>query len=121
MFIAGTRTARDWLHNVKIPLQRTDLLDRYRTATDRLSQYPDVNRVVGHSMGGSVALALARNNPQITQRPVTYGAPVVLGTQIDSERHRDLFDPVSVFDLTAAQHGFPFMDGLMFPHSYKGN
>lgn len=59
-------------------------------------------------MGGSVALELEKRHPEV--HAVTYGAPVV-SAQRSGDRHRDLLDPVSMFDLGATN------EGLMLPHS----
>jgi len=99
MYLAGTRTMGDWLRNVEIPLHLTRNLPRYKTADKQLS---GVNKVVGHSMGGSVALELAANHPGL--RAVTYGAPVVSMTP-STDRRRDLLDPISVLDLGAVDIG----------------
>ena len=53
--------------------------------------------VVGHSLGGAVALQLQKEDPTLQAR--TYGAPVwdPLG-QHPGDRSRSRFDPVSIFD-----------------------
>ena len=68
--------------------------------------------VVGHSLGGSVALALARH---FSVSPVTYGAPVVDFGSGAEHRHRHWGDPVAIFDL-AAQSSFSPVVNL---HSYS--
>lgn len=99
MYLAGTRThspyssnpLHEWLEDIKIPFGLTSTLDRYVDAVPRLK---DIHRIVGHSMGGSVALQLQNDYPGLDV--TTYGAPVFSFSPGD--RHRDLFDPVSMFD-----------------------
>ena len=58
--IAGYHTAKDWYDDVtKIPFWG-DLRHstRYRAARDALTQHLEVKRLVGHSLGGSVALVM---------------------------------------------------------------
>jgi len=112
MYVAGTRMHsqlssnpfHEWIQDLNILAGRTADLDRYKSATSRLY---DVDRVVGHSMGGSVALELQRRHPDLDV--TTYGAPVVSFTSGD--RFRDPFDPFSVLDFGAHSTGFTF------PHS----
>ena len=110
MYVAGTRTAHDWMLDTYIPLGMTDQLDRYRDLTEYLDTV-GARRAVGHSMGGSVVLEAARHYPDLTT--TTYGAPVFFGSK-GGDRHRDTFDPVSIFDTGAIDHG------VRIPHSYKG-
>jgi len=99
MYLAGTRThsphssnpLHEWLEDIKIPFGQTRTLDRY---VDALAVLPNVDRVVGHSMGGSVALQLQNDYPHLVT--TTYGAPVLSATAGD--RHRDLLDPFSALD-----------------------
>lgn len=95
MYIAGTRTVGDWFRNVAIPLHMTSRLPRYHHAEAQLA---GVQRVVGHSMGGSVALELQKAHPEL--QSTTYGAPVV-SARPSRDRVRDYLDPISVFDLGA--------------------
>lgn len=112
MFVAGTRTLADWARNTLIPLSLTSHLPRYTTLSDAVKgKYKTSRRLVGHSMGGSVALQFAEDHPYRFDTE-TYGAPVI--SLSSKHRHRDLFDPISVFDFGAdSKH-------LAFPHSYKG-
>jgi len=112
LYIAGTRThslksanpLHEWIQDLLIPIGLTKHLDRYADA-ERSSE--GVSRFVGHSMGGSVAIELSRLHRGSTV--TTYGAPVVSFAKGD--RHRDLFDPVSMFDLGAT------VDSLSTVHS----
>lgn len=109
-FVAGTRTFGDWLRNVNIVAGRTKMLPRYGEL-ERVFHETQFKRVVGHSMGGSVALEFQRSHPEVES--VTYGAPVVSFSS-SSNRHRDVFDPVSMFDFGADSNHYTF------PHAYKG-
>lgn len=75
---------------------------RYKEAEAALKANPNIKRVVGHSLGGSVALELQKRYPQLESR--TYGAPVWDPTGSDAknkstvDRYRNYLDPVSIFD-----------------------
>jgi len=107
MYIAGTRSGLDWASDLLIPLGLTSYTPRERTAAQYYSLYHPT-RVVGHSLGGAVALDLAGVHHL---ESTTYGAPVASVTP--GNRYRDYFDPVSLFDLGATNR-------LSYPHSYKG-
>ena len=70
-----------------------------------MNQYPNIDRVVGHSLGGSVALELAKNYDVETR---TYMAPVVdtglFNNGIQPERYRNTNDPISMFDRGAKSY-----------------
>jgi len=88
----------------------TQSLPRYREL-EHLGASQDIRRVVGHSMGGSVALEYQRHHSGVEAE--TYGAPVATFSRSE-HRHRDLFDPVSILDFGAdSAH-------LTLPHSYYG-
>ena len=71
LFIAGTRLFGDVLDDLRIPFNDVEDTQRYR---DACAQMSGVTVVVGHSLGGAVAIALAH---QYQDTPVTYAAPVV--------------------------------------------
>lgn len=123
-YIAGTRLGPpfdmgrdnfDWPRNVNIPLGRVETLPRYKVLQQYLQWYPEITKLVGHSMGGSVALVAAKN---YNKHAETAGAPSISlpwqgGTRAKN-RHRDVFDPVSMFDLGAKWSG-----GISKPHGYN--
>ena len=55
-----------------------------------------MRRVVGHSLGGAVALELAKNHPRLKETE-THGAPV-FSFEGSSQRHRHWLDPVAMMD-----------------------
>ena len=61
----------------------------------------EIDTVVGHSLGGSVALEFQKNYPNRIKKSRTYGAPalVLLGSESENvDRYRNWLDPVSVLD-----------------------
>ncbi len=121
LYIAGSHTARDLFDDVTKITAWGDLrnAERYQAADKALKANPNIKRVVGHSLGGSVALELQKNHSGLESR--TYGAPVFnpTGGDAKAERYRNWFDPVSVFD-RSAERSFkanPF-DSFSMTHDY---
>ena len=81
--------------------------ERYKMAKEALQDNPQVTRVVGHSLGGSVALELQKEFPNLQSR--TYGAPVFEPTGLERwqkgnvERFANMYDPVTIFDNSATR------------------
>jgi len=121
-YIAGSHTARDWWDDVtKVPFWGdVRKSERYQQADKALKANPKVTRVVGHSLGGAVALEAQKQNPKLASR--TYGAPVFdpLGLDSKAERYRNVGDPVSIFDRSAKKsiHPHPF-SSFSGPHDYS--
>ena len=109
LYIAGSHTAQDWYDDVtKVPVWG-DLREseRYIAAKKAFDVGPPITKVVGHSLGGAVALELM-NQAKGTEHPLestTYGAPV---TSISGgNRYRNYGDPVSMFDRGANMKWHP--------------
>ena len=82
----------------------TNRSQRYEDASRVLKAMPQMKRVVGHSLGGAVALEFQKTHPDL--RSVTYGAP--LFTASGGERYKTVLDPIAMFDVgarTEAQRG----------------
>ncbi len=109
MYVAGTKSLQDVFDDLKIPFGLTSWSQRYKGAERTLNAMPQVSRVVGHSLGGAVALELQKNKgAEVT----TYGAPVA--SVSGGDRHRQLGDPVAMFDF-GAQTTLP---RSLNPHSF---
>ena len=103
MYIAGTSSSSDWIDNfTKLKFGKIREMERYKQAKELLEQNPQVKTLVGHSMGGSVVLALAKDYPDRDMATYTYDAPVFsLGFDQPTERHkrfRSAGDLISAFD-----------------------
>ena len=85
LFIAGTTSLGDVADDLSIPLGLTSTTARHRDASMVLAASPQFSTLVGHSLGGAVALQLQTENPELNTR--TYGAPVA-STAPSSERFR---------------------------------
>lgn len=122
-YVKGTSTARDvWDDVTKIPTGLTRHAERYQQADtaylDLLRHGRPVDRIVGHSLGGSVALQMARDHG--IKKVRTFGAPVLdLFGASNPDRVRHPWDPVSIFDRSATRgapnlnpHGYNNFDGL---------
>jgi hypothetical protein len=123
-YIKGSVTKQDWIDDAtKIPFWGdTRNAERYHEADkaywDLGAQGKPVDRVVGHSLGGSVALQMQQDKG--ISRSRTFGAPVVDLKPFDrlynnADRYRHPLDPVSVLD-RGAKWG-PFKP---YSHGYSG-
>ena len=112
LYLAGTKSARDVWDDLKIPFGMTSRSQRYEDANRVLKANPQIRRIVGHSLGGAVALELQREHPEM--KTITYGAPVISAS--GGERHRAVFDPVAMFDFGAKTE----LPRGLNPHGYSG-
>ena len=126
-YIKGSTTKRDfWDDITKIPLGDTARSQRYSQALGAYAGLvkggKQVDRLVGHSLGGSVALELAKNLERVGKHVETrtFGAPVldVVPRNMQNpkpDRYRHPGDIVSVLDRGAEMGGLK-----LYPHSYGG-
>ena len=117
MFIAGTRDFRDVYDDVtKIPVWG-DLKNskRYKDVEEEIAANPNVKKLVGHSLSGSVALEFEKNNKGY--ETTTYGAPVFQLSSNEGNRFRHRNDAISAFDFGAKNIGFNL--NPLTAHSYK--
>ena len=126
MYVKGTvpTSAKDWWDDVsKIPvwgdIHDADRMKQAEAAyNDLIRQGKPIDRVVGHSLGGSVALQLQRDKDIPLSR--TFGAPVFdldpgITHKVLADRYRHPMDPISVLDRSA--HWGPLKG---YPHMYEG-
>ncbi len=111
LFIAGTSSLGDVADDLALPFGLTKGTQRYIDTERVLKANPKIRRVVGHSLGGAVALELQKDHPELESR--TYGAPVVSMTP--GERYRSWGDPVSVLDFGTHRT----LPHSLNPHSYQ--
>jgi len=132
LFIAGTRDfPGDHIDDLKLPLDDTlNKTKRGRDADAYYRSHHEIDTVIGHSLGGSVSLALEKqykkegNNPYGIIQSKTFGAPVIstdaLGEK-NPNRIRYFGDPISALDFNATtvipSIGFRWKNSA---HSYKG-
>ena len=76
LYIAGTSSLRDVWDDLKIPFHLTSQSDRYQHASKFLDENKNIKQLVGHSLGGSVALELQGDMKDRKFKTNTYGAPV---------------------------------------------
>ena len=103
LYVAGTNNFETIKDDIfKVPFWG-DLKtsERYKKVQEHLKSNPDIKRLIGHSLGGSIVLELQKQNPdKYTTR--TYGAPVVnLLPNEKTERYRNALDPIAIFDNNA--------------------
>jgi pimeloyl-ACP methyl ester carboxylesterase len=137
MYVAGTSNLQDVYDDLKIPLHRTYRAQRYKDADELLAANPQVENLVGHSLGGASVLELQRNHGEKTYRTNVYGTPALSFKSPDGKdnnRYRNYGDPVSASD-RGAQSNLKwssignyaagllapelFWAGILDSHSYK--
>jgi hypothetical protein len=122
LYVRGSVTTQDWIDDVtKIPnwgdSRDIEMYKNAKSTYDRLiSQGKPVDRVVGHSLGGSVALQLQKDKDIPYSR--TFGAPVMQLSPFEhnAERYRHPLDPFSIFDRSATN----ISSMQLNTHSYGG-
>ena len=118
MFLAGTSNLQDVWDDLKIPFHLTRYTKRYQDADNLLKNNPQVKKLVGHSLSGSVSLELQKQHPNRDYDITTYGAPVLQVGGQKYKRFRKSNDIISGLDGGAITY-----DGSLNPiksHSYKG-
>ena len=82
LFIAGTKDPIDFVDDLKLPLNDTlNSTKRGRDADAYYRSHHELDTIIGHSLGGSVALALEKqykkegNNPYGIVQSKVFGAP----------------------------------------------
>jgi pimeloyl-ACP methyl ester carboxylesterase len=81
--VAGSRDGTDWAQNVgqlgipflKTGKPNTEELDKFKAAEKAYLAHPGIKRLIGHSQGGAVAIALAKKYPGLAGN--VYGTPYV--------------------------------------------
>ena len=111
LFVAGTSSLGDAVDDTGIPFGMTSRSQRGIDVDKVLQKMPQIRRVVGHSLGGAVALDVQGRRPEL--KTTTYGAPVA--SFQGGERYRHYGDPVSALDF-GAHNSAP--KGLN-PHNYQ--
>ena len=125
LYIAGSHTQRDWWDDfTKIPFGG-DLTnsERYQKVVEAFKNRGEIDTVVGHSLGGSIALEMQSNFKDRIPKSRTYGAPVfnLLGSDSENaERYKRWLDPFSVLDRSTEKtvKWNPF-DSYSFTHDYN--
>ena len=108
LFIAGTRDfPGDHIDDLKLPFDDTlNKTKRGRDADAYYRSHHEVDTVIGHSLGGAVALSLENqykkqgNNPYGIIQSKTFGSPTVstIFSGTSPNRIRWAGDPISAFD-----------------------
>ena len=125
MYVAGTRSfgeaLRDWW---KIPAGKTTEIERYGQLTEALKNNPQVDTIIGHSLGSS---ALAELQKQTDNKYLAryYGAPFWNINPFDApdprnQTFRHPGDPISAFDHNAVDIPANNFDTWLWSHGYSG-
>ena len=124
-YVAGTRSAgeafRDW---GKIATRNTTHIERYGQLTDALKNNPQVDTLIGHSLGASTAAELQNqtNNKYMARY---YGAPFLnlnpfSGPDPRNQTFRHPGDPFSSLDHNANTIKSNNFDSWWWAHGYSG-
>jgi hypothetical protein len=122
MYIAGTHTARDVWDWGKIPAGKVALSERYGQAMFALKDNPQVDTIIGHSLGSSVAAELNKQNDNKFNARF-YGAPFIdfsFSRDPKNQRYRHPGDFISMFDTGAVNEDQQSNYELIWPHSTSG-
>ena len=107
LYIGGTQNIRDvWDDVTKVPFWGdVRKSQRYKDADKLLDKNAQVNKLVGHSLGGSVVLELQKQYPE-KYETTTYAAPVTSFSKGKRYRHTGFLmtDPISMFDFGATTY-----------------
>ena len=85
LFIAGTKDPIDMTDDLKLPFDDTSNNTTRKTADAYYRSHHEIDTVIGHSLGGAVALSLEEqykkegNNPYGIVPSKTFGSPTVPG------------------------------------------
>ena len=111
LFIAGTRDfPGDHIDDLKLPFDDTlNKTKRGRDADAYYRSHHEIDTVIGHSLGGSVSLALEKqykkegNNPYGIVQSKTFSSPTVSAnfTNNNPNRIRYFGDPISALDFNS--------------------
>jgi len=122
LYIAGTSSLRDVYDDLKIPFQLTRYSQRYKDAEKVLRNNPDIDTLIGHSLGSSVSLELNKNHYN-KYKTRNYSSPVFDMFKNNSVNDKNLrfktnYDIISMFDKNAINISKPSINPLNL-HSYE--
>lgn len=112
MYVAGTHSLSDVITDLSIPINRLQYTDRYKQLESIINIYPEVDKLIGHSLGGSLILEYQKRHPERNVETITYGAPVL--SFKGGKRYSNYLDPISSFDFGAIKQRSKYYN----PHSY---
>lgn len=98
LYIAGTQDAVDIVDDAKLPFDGVSRTARYLAAERILEQNPEIDHIVGHSLGASVAADLAL---RLSTTYELYALPAWYRTKTNRQLlpehvHSEMYDPISV-------------------------
>lgn len=121
MYIAGTHTFRDVVDDLKIPFHDVQNTMRYKEATTILNESPQVDTIISHSLGSSVAAEINKNNNN-KYNVRYYGSPFIdfsFSRDPKNQRYRHPGDVISMFDTGAVNEESNTNYGLINPHTFN--
>lgn len=118
LFVSGTHVTnpKDYYYDVTIPIGQLKNTKRYRQVENLIRLYPEIDTLVGHSLGAAIVTDITLRYPQIKQARA-YGSPTIKShPKIQYFRHHG--DPVSISNRLGNSASNIFHIGN--PHSYRG-
>ena len=77
LYIAGTKSFGDVIDDLKLPFDKgAKNAQRYTDVKEYLKDHPEVENVIGHSLGGATSLQLNKDSPN-KYHILTYGSPAI--------------------------------------------
>jgi len=120
LYIAGTSKPSDLITDLTIPIKNLNKTERYKISEKLLEQNPDVDTIIGHSLGGAIASTLIEkyySHPTRKVQARVYGSATEKHLK-NIKYYRHKFDPVSIFNVNPDVNTFYFKG--FNPHSYEG-
>ena len=128
LYISGTGGKdgdfeKDWIDNFsKLPFRNAHNTQKYKDVMEALKKNPDVNRLVGHSLGSAVVNTINENMPDKYQS-TTYATPAIKPRRKGKQNPRRLDfrnpnDVVSMLDGYAETSNFVDWNPVI-AHTYK--
>lgn len=119
MYVSGTHSLADVKIWPQIPLRNIKNTERYIQAKKIMDMYPEVDTLVGHSLGSVISREITLDNKNKIKAARLYGSPNLMRGDKRIEYYRHVGDPFSLSNKILRIQKVNSMY-LGNPHSYGG-